>query len=256
MSIMQMFFAGGAARLPYSVSYLVVGGGGGGGGGFENFGGGGGGAGGFLTGSSFSLEPNTQYLVTVGAGGNYSNGSDSTFSIITATGGGVGGLPDYQPAGSGGSGGGASSFNIAGSGVSGQGYSGGNGYNDGFVLLGGGGGGASQAGGNATSSNGGNGGNGTASSITGTSTYYAGGGGGGSGYESYPGFDGLGGGDSSYGGGGSGGFDSSGDVGGSGIVILSIPTISYSGITTGDPVVSTVGSNTVLTFLSSGSYTA
>jgi hypothetical protein len=39
-------------------------------------------------------------------------------------------------------------------------------------------------------------------------------------------------------------------------VILSVPTARYSGTTTGSPTVTTSGSNTILTFNSSGSYTA
>jgi hypothetical protein len=39
-------------------------------------------------------------------------------------------------------------------------------------------------------------------------------------------------------------------------VILSIPTSSYSGITTGSPVITTSGSNTIIKYTSSGSYTA
>jgi hypothetical protein len=37
---------------------------------------------------------------------------------------------------------------------------------------------------------------------------------------------------------------------------LSIPTINYSGATTGSPTVTTNGSYTVLTYTSSGTYTA
>jgi hypothetical protein len=37
---------------------------------------------------------------------------------------------------------------------------------------------------------------------------------------------------------------------------LSIPTINYTGITTGSPTVTTNGSYTVLTYTSSGTYTA
>jgi hypothetical protein len=35
-----------------------------------------------------------------------------------------------------------------------------------------------------------------------------------------------------------------------------VPTANYSGVTTGSPTVTTSGSNTILTFTSSGSYTA
>jgi hypothetical protein len=44
--------------------------------------------------------------------------------------------------------------------------------------------------------------------------------------------------------------------GGSGVVILSIPTARYTGTTTGSPTVTTNGSNTILTFNASGTYTA
>jgi hypothetical protein len=47
-----------------------------------------------------------------------------------------------------------------------------------------------------------------------------------------------------------------GGNGGSGVVILSLPTAFYSGITTGSPTVTTNGNDTILTFTSSGSYTA
>jgi hypothetical protein len=39
-------------------------------------------------------------------------------------------------------------------------------------------------------------------------------------------------------------------------VILSVPTARYSGITTGSPTVTTSGANTIMTFATSGSYTA
>lgn len=45
-------------------------------------------------------------------------------------------------------------------------------------------------------------------------------------------------------------------AGGSGVVILSIPTARYTGTTTGSPIVTTSGANTILQFNSSGSYTA
>jgi hypothetical protein len=62
-----------------------------------------------------------------------------------------------------------------------------------------------------------------------------------------------------YGNGGASGAapssDASGGNGGSGVIILKIPTASYSGVTTGSPSVSTSGSDTILVYNSSGSYT-
>ena len=60
------------------------------------------------------------------------------------------------------------------------------------------------------------------------------------------------------GGGAGGGGNASGNGanGGSGVVIISIPSTSYSGITSGSPTITTNGANTVLTFTASGSYTA
>jgi hypothetical protein len=43
--------------------------------------------------------------------------------------------------------------------------------------------------------------------------------------------------------------------GGSGVVILSMPTANYSGTTTGSPTVTTDGTDTILVFNASGSYT-
>jgi hypothetical protein len=45
-------------------------------------------------------------------------------------------------------------------------------------------------------------------------------------------------------------------AGGSGIVILSVPTINYSGLVTGSPTIATSGSNTIISFTASGTYTA
>jgi hypothetical protein len=47
-----------------------------------------------------------------------------------------------------------------------------------------------------------------------------------------------------------------GGNGGSGVVIISVPTANYSGTTTGSPTVTTSGSNTILSFTASGTYTA
>lgn len=266
----------------YTVSYLVVAGAGGGGG---NDTGGGGGAGGVLS-SSTTLSIGNTLTITVGSGGaggaRYSSGSagsnSSITSISTATGGGYGGggVNGGGPyaGGNGGSGGGGGSNNVSGgagggSGTSGQGNAGGTGAGGGLnVATGGGGGGAGAAGG----TNPGNGGNGVSSSITGTATYYGGGGGGGfySGISQYT-TGGLGGGASgnngsggagtaNTGGGGAGGgtagANAPGGNGGSGVVILSLPTSAYSGNTTGSPTVTTSGSNTILTFTASGTYTA
>ena len=46
-----------------------------------------------------------------------------------------------------------------------------------------------------------------------------------------------------------------GGAGGSGIVILRFPTLSYSGVTTGSPTVTTDGTDTILQYTGSGSYT-
>ena len=266
----------------YSASYLVVAGGGPGG--YRI--GAGGGAGGYQT-STVTLTKGTTYTVTIGAGGTASgsstvfgtNGSNSVFSTFTSIGGGYGGngFPAYEAPASGGSGGGgatatnnAGTVTAGGAGTSGQGSAGGSGV-DTAPYPTGGGGGASAAGNNGSGSTSGNGGNGTASSITGSSVTYAGGGGGG-GFTAGGGAAGSGGSGgggagagaaagtngtaNTGGGGGGGGFTFSGGNGGSGVVIISVPTANYSGTTSGSPSVTTSGSNTILQFNSSGSYTA
>jgi len=255
----------------YSISYLTIAGGGGGSPSVSNVIGGGGGAGGYLA-STTSFSPGTTYTITVGAGGaSGTRGANSSIGgAVIAIGGGAGG----NSGGSGGSGGGNN-----GSGTVGQGNAGGSAV----PGAAGGGGGAGAVGGNASGfssggsgdSFGGGGGSGTASSITGSSVFRAGGGGGGKSIFQGPGFAGGGGAGGGGGGSGSGagtagtintggggggagwnGVDSSGGIGGSGIVILSIPTISYTGTTSGSPTVSTVGSNTILQYTSSGTYVA
>jgi len=244
--------------------------------------------------SKLQVSSSTLYTVTIGAGGagvsdplgQGNNGTDSEItgaditSLTSIGGGGGGGY--YQPGLDGGSGGGGCTSNgggagiVPGSGTSSQGFAGGTGPNTYSGAVAGGGGGASQVGADgganyAPPAGAGNGGNGLANLITGTSTYYAGGGGGaaeslGGGY----GYGGLGGGGkggwnsalagsgaANTGGGGGGGHisDPSG-TGGSGIAILRIPTANYSGITTGSPTVTTDGTDTILTYTSSGTYTA
>jgi hypothetical protein len=261
----------------YSASYLLVAGGGGGG----YFRGGGGGAGGMLTGTT-TLSTGLTYTVVVGAGGSGvnpgTNGGNSTFTgLTTAVGGGIGGnlfnqAPAATSGGSGGGGGGYPGPYPGGSGTSGQGNAGGTGYTGGEPYGGGGGGGAGAVGGSNVINA--NGGIGLQSSITGTAIYYAGGGGAG-GYNTGGGGVGSGGaggggggsnvngvngtsGTANTGGGGGGGPNgaASGGNGGSGIVIISIPTAQYTGITTGSPTITTSGLSTIISFTSSGSYTA
>lgn len=238
----------------YSIQYVSVAGGGGTG----SYGGGG--AGGYLTGT-IAATPTTTYTITVGSGGaagipgvtNGSNGANTSITGVTVAVG--GGCSD----GNGGSGGGSTGL-TPGSGTAGQGNDGGIGI-DGNSC--GGGGGAGAAGSPAPASNfGGAGGIGVASTITGSSVYRAGGGGGRG--SSGGGAGGVGGG----GAGGNGGTGGSGTAntggggggnagsGGSGVVIFSIPTTNYTGSVTGSPTVTINGIYTVLTYTSSGTYTA
>lgn len=260
--------------------------------------------------SNLSLNPGTQYTITIGAGaaavttdtspgvqGNNSSMSGSEFTTITCVGGGAaGGNESGQPGGNGGSGGGAGQGYTAGSGTSGQGYAGGDG-DSGQDL--GGGGGAGAVGQDGSDGNyGGAGGAGLQVNIDGNGYYWAGGGGG-CAYESgdTAGAGGIGG-----GGGGSGGSNASGGAGGgsaknpggagnsvgpsgdtagsggantgsggggksrgpsgasgaggSGICILRLSTSNYTGTTTGSPTVATSGTDTILTYTGSGTYTA
>lgn len=253
---------------PYTVSasYLSVAGGGGGG----TYGGGGG-AGGMLTGTT-SLSIGTTYTVVIGAGGRGGSaaqgrqgvsGSNTTFTGLTATVGGGGGGDAWAgfTALNGGSGGGTAGYGN-GSGTAGQG-------NNGGTSAYAGGGGAGAVGGNGVAGvAAGAGGIGASSSITGSAVFYAGGGGG-SDYNGGGALGGLGGGGNGAGlanggngtanlggGGGSCGQAYTAGSGGSGVFILSVPTVSYTGTTTGSPTVTTNGSDTVMTFTASGSYTA
>ena len=231
---------------------VVAGGGGGGGESSSNAGAGGGGAGGYRLLTSQSVASDTNYTVTIGAGGvgaiagqnNGTAGSNSVFSTITSTGGGFGATRNVS-GGNGGSGGGSG----LGSGSGGTGNTpstspsqGNNGGVGTGTSSGGGGGGAGAAGLNAPANiTGGNGGAGSNSASTwasatgtGVSGYFAGGGGGG-GVTIGTGGSGGGGnggsnsngvaGTASTGSGGGGAYDQSssgrtGGAGGSGIIII------------------------------------
>ena len=272
---------------PYSIDFLVVAGGGAGG----RWVGGGGGAGGYRT-STQPVTVGTAITVTVGDGGASATGSSSPSfgasgsnssisgsgltTITSSGGGGGGGYPPDSTGIAGGSGGGAGSNAVASaSGGAGntpstspsQGNNGGSNSTTNYAC--GGGGGAGAVGSNASGGTGGAGGAGTASSITGSSVTYAGGGGGhgatagGAGGSGGGGAGGSGGpsngtaGTANLGGGGGGSRDSgSSGAGGKGVVILSVPTASYSGTSSGSPTITTSGANTILQFNGSGSYTA
>tara|TARA_R100001510_G_scaffold57600_1_gene66373 strand:+ start:1295 stop:2581 length:1287 start_codon:yes stop_codon:yes gene_type:complete len=264
----------------YDAEYLCVGGGASGGSGN----GGGGGAGGLLSnfgGTAIALSPGSSYTVTVGGGGsatpfppksNGNAGSDSSLSgtgiaTVTALGGGrgAGNLGSPNNGGNGGSGGGGGNTGSGGSGTSPQG-------NDGGTAVptsAGGGGGAGGAGANGSSpAGGGNGGSSANNSITGSSVAYAGGGGGGT--QDTSGGSGGGGGasngqknpsgssaaDANSGSGTGGCNDATTGAGGSGVVILRVATADYPGTTSGSPTVTTDGSDTIIKFTGSGSYTA
>ena len=270
------------ASAPYTLQYLVVAGGGSGG----NYAGGGGGAGGLTTGSTL-VSVGTVYTITVGAGGagvpgpinpsvsgnpgSTSSITSPSFIVTTLGGGGGGGVPTGRPGGSGGGGGGYNS--TGGTGIPGQGFPGGNNSNS----SGAGGGGATQAGGDGltpTGAGGGKGGAGYTWIYTGNT--YAGGGSGGFYPATIPTPGGVGGGGygaaanspqspaggagtPGTGGGGGGVWDCAPTTGagGGGVVILAVPTTSYPGGYA--PIASTPASApgmTVLTYTSSGSYTA
>ena len=262
----------------YTIEYLVVAGGGSG----ALSKSGGGGAGGMVTnyeGSALTINGGTVYTITVGAGGTWSSnpGADGAASSIagsditnvTTVGGGGGGQDNGankngRDGGSGGGGGFPGS--TGGSGTAGQGNDGGVGFPDG-TAGGGGGGGKGAAGSNATSSSGGAGGVGQANEITGSSVFYAGGGGGttetsgtqgagGNGGGGTASKDGAGGnGTANTGGGGGASNSSTVGNGGSGVVILRMLTSKYSGSTTGSPTVTTSGSETIVKFTGTGTYT-
>jgi len=256
---------------PYA---LLVGGGGGGGLA------GGGGAGGLIFQPIIDFTKGVTYSINVGAGGvggSVGNsdpisqrGTDTTIvGLLTAFGGGGGGnsySPPSQNGGSGGSGGGGGGSEGGGAGTIGQGLSGGAAAVS-VNAFGGSGGGAGQVGKDGIDYVAVTGGDGLQINISGTPTYYAGGGASGTANPYWAGVTaagGLGGGGATRnngtsntgGGGGAGAGGYGGGSGGKGIVILKIPTANYSGITTGSPSISTYGIFTILTYNSSGTYTA
>jgi len=257
----------------FTMEYLVVAGGGSGG---SSFYAAGGGAGGYREGNILISGANflTNLAVIVGAGGSSlpadspgTNGSNSSFITISATGGG------REGARGGSSGGGTGAAGNLGGYTPAEGSAGGTATSDGAnYVTNGGGGGAGGAGSNGNSSSpwqGGVGGPGRYSTISGSNVAYAGGGGGGAGANSprvsIPSSGGVGGGGTggswcsggmtsgnvNTGGGGGGGAGSAraaGCPGGSGIVIL-----SYSGAqkAIGGNVTTCLG-KTIHTFTSSG----
>tara|TARA_B110001454_G_scaffold76114_1_gene73696 strand:- start:497 stop:1891 length:1395 start_codon:yes stop_codon:yes gene_type:complete len=224
---------------------------------------------------------------TPGVGGGTSSIAASLETTVSSYGGGGGGTYPAPhgpaPAGTWGSGAGAGNADAddsGSSGTAGQGFDGGGAINT-PPSQGAGGAGAGQAGfQNDGVLNEMNGGAGMASLITGTSVYRAGGGAGG-GYSPSGGTGGSGGGGdggststapASYGASASNASDgyNSGSGGGGaayntgsnglgdgddGIVFLRMATSNYTGTTTGTPTVLTDGSDTILVFQASGSYT-
>jgi len=281
---------GGGGGGSYSIEMLIVGGGGGGGG----WTGGGGGAGGYRTSTQTVSPGEGTLTITVGAGGaggpygtSSSRGVNGSASSVTGTpitdfssagGGGGGGYTSgsQQSGADGGSGGGSGhrdtnpgSGNVP-STTPVQGYDGGDGSSQSYNMGGGGGAGAVGNDGYNNAS-GGEGGTGIANTITGSSVTYAGGGSGalqsnrsGTGYN--PGGAGGGGNGGAYqgtsgsaggvntGGGGGGNRDAGAYAGGSGVVILKVPTSSYTSTVTGSPTVTTSGGNTIIKFTGSGQY--
>lgn len=259
-----------------SVQALLVAGGGAGGTGSSagNCGAGGGGGGGVLPVASHDVTGQA-YAIVVGAGGTGggatpTNGSDSSFDGLVATGGGAGGQGFGGPAGNkagsdGGAGGGGGGDTVAtepgGTGVSGQGFAGGAGFLNNISPSGGGGGGAGAIGTAAMNNQGGNGGAGLASTISGASVTY-GGGGAGAGWTANVGTAGAGGGgaasitvagtDGTANLGGGGGAGINGGNGGTGTVILSYVTGAF---TATGGTITTSGGRTIHTFTASGTFT-
>jgi hypothetical protein len=236
---------------------------------------------------------NGAYMGLLLGGGTYvqdnTNGGNSSITSsvlgVTAYGGGAGASQvnvsssiNAKAGGSGGGGTGETGYTTGGSSLGG-GFAGGTAVVNNFGAAGGGGaasvGSANRAVGSVEY--GGDGGAGIASGITGITAYYGGGGGGGVSNNGtnnfYGGAAGVGGGgagsngssandgQSNTGGGGGGGANSiagysPGGNGGSGTVIIALPTRCFSGNVTGNVGITQIGSNTILQFNGSGTYTA
>ena len=280
--------------LTYSIDFLVVAGGGGGGslGGGGGAGGyrtstqsivigtvitvtvGDGGAGGTgfgkgTTGSNSSISGSGLTTITSAGGGGAGghNGNVSTDYIGRDGGSGGGGGSTGAATSSGGSG------NTPSTSPS-QGNNGGTGNSNAGQAAGGGGGSGAVGQSAPSGTQAGAGGAGTASSITGSSVTRAGGGGGGARLDasSSAGAGGTGGGgagvntsgtgtagtaNTGSGGGGAGYSppEGTGGAGGKGVIILSVATANYSATSSGSPTITTSGSNTILQFNGSGTYT-
>jgi hypothetical protein len=266
-----------------TANFLVVAGGGAGGA-YGGAGGGGGlrtsagtSGGGASAESSLTIDTNSIYLVTVGAGGTGAasrsvrgtNGSNSAFLSVSSVGGGAGGsdnsnsyVSSINDGANGGSGGGSSYASpfVAGTGTANQGFAGAIGGVS-TNLYGGSGGGAGSVGGAFTGGGAaGTGGSGVSSSISGASVGYAGGGGGSSSSASGGGTASSGGGagglgvggtagTAGLGGGGGGSWAGTGVNGGSGVVVISYPGATQ--LMAGGTVTIT-GGNVIHTFTSSG----
>lgn len=235
--------------------------------------------------SKAALVPGITYTATVGAGGAYSTGGTAGGASsliggavsISCVGGGSSGLGTGGNGVIGGSGGGGVSGQVAGNpvngsggaGTAGEGYAGGGStqtsYSGDLQRGGGGGGGAGGVGTDYVYSTGANdsapGGPGLYNTITGVSVGYAGGANGQTTGRT-PEADAT---QSAFGvrfnsdavaNTGSAGAGASGGFAGSGVVIIRIPTANYSGTTTGSPTVTTDGTDTIIKFTGTGTYTA
>ena len=278
-----LMVAGGGAGGSGSTDGGYAGGGGGAGGYKTNYGG-----------SAINLTSGTVYAINVGAGGaspsydvdstSSNDGGNSTFFGYTVNGGGAGGSGNDagRTGGSAGGHGGDTSGYTTKTNADGIGSRGGASSGNGSPFSGGGGGGAGGAGGQASSSTYGEGGSGVQNAITGSNLWYAAGGGGSTWSDGYTGTtgwnqkngiggrgaarynngSGIAGTNGTGSGGGAGGSQSgmggngTGYGGGSGVVILRLPTSSYTGTTSGSPTVTQDGSDTVIKFTGNGSYTA